>query len=71
MVTKPLYLDMVLDQRWRRQPTGNTRLHYRREVKIVFSIGLFDKILTEAKSREWSFGRMVRHLCEASIDGIE
>lgn len=32
---------------------------------------LHDQIMAEAVKRGWSFSRMVRHLCEASIDGIE
>lgn len=32
---------------------------------------LHDQIEAEAKLRGWSFSAMVRHLCEASIEGIE
>lgn len=38
---------------------------------IRWSKSLHDQIDAEAIRRGWSFSRMVRHLCEASIDGIE
>lgn len=38
---------------------------------IRFPDELFHKIEAEAKRREWSFAHMVRHLCEAAIDGVE
>lgn len=40
-------------------------------VWVRFTPTLFEQIRTEALRRHWSFGRMVNHLCEASIDGIE
>lgn len=43
----------------------------RRAVEIRWPEPLFQAILSEATSRSWSFSRMVRHLCEASIEGIE
>lgn len=42
---------------------------YRRA--IVFPTTLHDQIEAEAIKRGWSFGRMVRFLCDASIEGIE
>ena len=39
--------------------------------KIRFTDDLYFKIKEEAKQHNWPFARMVRHLCEASIDGIE
>lgn len=66
MVTKPRIDEYVLDQSW-----SPARLPTRRHVSIEFATPLFEQILAEAKSRGWSFARMVRHLCEASIDGIE
>ena len=38
---------------------------------IRFPDKLYHEIVAEAKKREWSFSHMVRHLCEASIEGIE
>ncbi len=52
------------------QATGQHR-HNRRHVKVSFTKELFDQISAEALRREWGFSHMVRHLCEASIDGIE
>lgn len=37
---------------------------------VSFNKELFVDILAEARRRKWPFSRMVRHLCEASIDGI-
>lgn len=36
-----------------------------------FNQDLFADIQAEAISRGWPVGRMIRHLCEASIEGIE
>lgn len=38
---------------------------------VWFNHELYDQVRAEAISRGWTFGRMVRHLCEASIEGIE
>lgn len=38
---------------------------------VWFNAELHKHILKEAKSRKWTFSHMVRHLCEASIEGIE
>ena len=46
-----------------------------RDGKIQFSISLppatFEQVWNEANLRGWSLTRMVAHLVEASIDGIE
>lgn len=49
----------------------NASYGYRRVTTIIWGDELFDQIYAEAKKRGWSFSRMVRHLCEASIEGIE
>lgn len=38
---------------------------------VFINAELHKHILKEAKSRKWTFSHMVRHLCEASIEGIE
>lgn len=48
-----------------------SRAPHRYSGNIRWPKPLYDQIMAEAKQREWSFSRMVRHLCEASIDGIE
>lgn len=40
-------------------------------IHVRFPRELFEEISKEAESRGWSFAKMVVHLCEASIDGIE
>ena len=40
-------------------------------VTIRFTAELHKQINAEAQKRGWSFSQMVRHLCEASIEGIE
>lgn len=40
------------------------------EIKVRFSVELFQQIHNEATVRGWPIARMVRHLCEASIEGI-
>lgn len=45
--------------------------HNRRVVDVGFPTGLYEQIKAEANLRQWSFAHMVRHLCEASIGGIE
>jgi len=37
----------------------------------TFPPALFNQIRDEAMKRGWSFNRMVVHLCDSSIDGIE
>ncbi len=43
----------------------------KREVKCCFGEELYSQIRTEAIRRRWPMARMIRHLCEASIEGIE
>ena len=59
-----------LSSKHKMQAKGQHRYH-RRQVKISFTIELFEQISKEALRREWGFSHMVRHLCEASIEGIE
>lgn len=40
-------------------------------IEVRFPQWLFDKIVAEAETRQWSTAHMIRFLCEASIDGIE
>ncbi len=40
------------------------------EQTIYFNDELHEAIRREARSRGWTFSHMVRHLCEASIEGI-
>lgn len=54
-----------------RVASGNRTKKGRPAVEIRFYPTLFEKIRAEAIKRSWSFSRMVNHLCEASIDGIE
>lgn len=48
---------------------------YKSEIRNTTCIrwprSLYDQIESEAKLRGWSFSHMVRHLCEASVNGIE
>ncbi len=69
MVNK-LIEEQTIDDRHKMQATGQVR-HLRRHVKVSFTQELFDQIAAEALRREWGFSHMVRHLCEASIEGIE
>ena len=41
------------------------------EQHIYFNPELHEQIRLEAVKRRWTFSHMVRHLCEASIEGIE
>lgn len=56
---------------------STTALGYRRkghhgvEIACYFNEELFDQIKVEAVRRGWTLAHMVRHLCEASIDGIK
>lgn len=43
----------------------------RRAIVVAFPEPLLDQVRAEAIKRGWSVSRMVRHLCEASIEGIE
>ncbi len=43
----------------------------RRIVKVRLPDSLYEQILSEAIKRQWPVARMIRHLCEASIEGIE
>ncbi len=69
MVNRPIE-EQGLDSKHKMQATGQLR-HKRRHVRVSFTQELFDQISKEALRREWGFSHMVRHLCEASIEGIE
>jgi len=62
--------DQDLDSKHKLQAKGQRR-HDRRQVKVSFTEELFQQIMAEANRHEWGFSHMVRHLCEASIEGIE
>lgn len=52
--------------------TSTPYMRYKKPKKMItFTVGLHKQIDDEARSRSWTFSRMVRHLCEASIEGIE
>ena len=53
-----------------RDPKGESR-HGKRRMQATFPVGLWKQIDDEAKQRGWPFARMIVHLCEASIEGIE
>lgn len=40
-------------------------------VNVWFNPDLFEAIRAEAERRGWTLNRMIRFLCEASIDGVE
>lgn len=62
----------VADYRMRRRPLAKGFLmDGKPSANIRFPQYLFDKIRAEAERHGWSFNRMVIHLCEASIEGIE
>jgi len=44
---------------------------YGKAITCYFNLELFNQIHAEARRRHWTFSHMVRHLCEASINGIE
>ncbi len=72
MVNKPIHPSEINDYT---KPffliaKGSARDTGRRDTKIAFPEALFNQIRDEAIKRGWSFARMVRHLCEASIEGI-
>lgn len=64
-------MSSMQEQRYRGKIAGHHREDNRICIKIRFNEELFELVQTEALKREWSFSRMVRHLCEASIEGIE
>lgn len=51
-------------------PEGQLRCGHRR-IQVTFGPELFESIRKEAATRDWPMSRMIRHLCEASIEGIE
>lgn len=71
MVNKPREPDGINELAFVPCAAKGTIREGRLRFEIAFSPKLADKIRTEATLRGWSFGRMVRHLCEAAIDGIE
>lgn len=40
-------------------------------IGVRFPEALMNQIIEEAKRRQWSVAHTIRHLCEASIEGIE
>jgi hypothetical protein len=55
----------------RKIPARGYNRHGKKEVKVTLGVELFDALRIEAKGRGWGIARMIRHLCESSIDGIE
>ncbi len=72
MVNRPAHSGEIneFDRPWLAQAKGRRRGN-RFLIYVGFSEGLFNQIRTEAARREWTMAHMVRHLCEASIEGIE
>ena len=70
MVNKPPAPDTISEMSWPHKTIGRIKKG-RRSIEVKFPEYLFQQIQAEARQREWSFGHMVRHLCEASIEGIE
>lgn len=54
-----------------KRPARGYNRHGKKEVKVTLGTELFEQIRAEAYSRGWGVARMIRHLCEASVDGIE
>lgn len=71
MVNRPLDYAMINEISVANPRVGTRIKKGRRTVEIRWPEPLFLAVKAEADKREWSFGHMVRHLCEASIDGIE
>lgn len=55
----------------RAKPSRGYNRYGKKLVKVSFGTELFEQIRKEAAERGWGVARMVRHLCEASIEGIE
>lgn len=53
------------------QPIRGVSVGPHKRLPITFPEELFEQIKAEAEQRGWTFSHMVRHLCEASIEGIE
>ncbi len=72
---KPFDPDHIIDETWviraRKAKSFTTGRKSRARINLRLPVPLYNQILTEAAKREWSVSRMIRHLCEASIEGIE
>lgn len=55
----------------RQRPAKGYARRGKREVKCIFGEELYVQIRAEAVKRRWPMARTIRHLCEASIEGIE
>lgn len=70
-MNKPYVPTGVADMNWPSPPASGILRKGRYRYEILFGEALAKQIHDEATLRKWSFARMVRHLCEASISGIE
>lgn len=64
-------VDILPEYPARATPAQGTRCRHGRLVSCYFNEELFLAIQKEAVARGWPLGRMIRHLCEASIEGVE
>lgn len=74
MTNKPPDPEAINDYEMRHSKQANGYLRKnsrRRNIEVGFPKPLLDQIVAEAVKRGWSVCRMIRHLCEASIEGIE
>ena len=69
MVNRRMDPEFIQDQR--HAPKDHRKRYGRYLLNVRFPEPLYRKIVAEAKLRGWTAPAMVRHLCEASIDGIE
>jgi len=60
-----------VEERARYRTPKGIALGSHKRMPITFTEELFNQIELEARQRGWTFSHMVRHLCEASIEGIE
>lgn len=71
MVNRPADPFSISEQCRNCKPANGYRRKGRKAAEVLFDSMLHEQIRQEAISRGWSFSRMVRHLCDASIEGIE
>lgn len=69
MGNRPAQRDQIADFSTWKPP--KLREGKRLSVTVVFPDGLYKQMLKEAIKRQWSMAHLIRHLCEASIEGIE
>lgn len=55
----------------KKSPAEGTKDFRQKRINVRFPEELWKQMRLEALSRGWGMQRMIRHLCEASIEGIE